>query len=85
MTAYMETCHVCGHVMSSDAPACPGCFAKSDPLARDAVSILRQAEMEREQAEEERAADENDRFVTTLVIAIGVAVLVLAAIIIAKA
>jgi hypothetical protein len=85
MTAYMDTCHVCGHVMSSDAPACPGCFAKSDPAARHMLARMRLADLEAEQAAQERESDEHDHFVKYLVIAVGIGVLLLLAMIIAKA
>jgi hypothetical protein len=39
MTEFLDECHLCGHVMASAAPACPNCFARSDPFARDAKRI----------------------------------------------
>jgi hypothetical protein len=84
MDAFPEICHVCGHVMSSDAPVCPGCFAKSDPAARAAIALLRLKELEAEQATRERESDEQDKFTWYLVIGVGVGVLLLAAIISAK-
>ena len=31
---FLDRCHLCGHDMASNAPACPNCFARSDPAAR---------------------------------------------------
>ena len=39
MTEFLDECHLCGHVMASAAPACPNCFARSDPFAREAKRI----------------------------------------------
>jgi hypothetical protein len=35
MDEFLDHCHLCGHAMGSNAPACPNCFGQADPAARD--------------------------------------------------
>lgn len=46
MNEYLDTCHLCGHPMASNAPVCPQCFGRSDPMARQAMRLHRQAAAE---------------------------------------
>ena len=41
MNEFLDECHLCGHVMASAAPACPNCFGRSDPIAREANRLAR--------------------------------------------
>lgn len=36
MSEFLDECHLCGSPMASAAPICPKCFARSDPVAREA-------------------------------------------------
>ena len=44
MKEFLDECHLCGHVMASAAPACPNCFGRSDPAAREAGRRQRRKE-----------------------------------------
>ena len=54
MSEFLDNCHLCGHEMASNAPACPNCFARSDPAAREAI---RQSKHEQWLAKHQRATD----------------------------
>jgi len=68
MTECLENCHLCGHVMASGAPVCPGCFATSDPSARAAIANERSAEMNRLAHRQRLAKRQQVRFVVAICI-----------------
>ena len=61
MTEFLDECHLCGHVMASAAPACPNCFARSDPFAREARREAQRIEQARRAMQQAKAWEEDLR------------------------
>jgi hypothetical protein len=61
MTEFLDECHLCGHVIASAAPACPNCFGRSDPVAREARREAQRIEQARRAMQQAKAWEEDLR------------------------
>ena len=84
MTEYLEACHLCGHMMASSSPICPGCFAKADPAARQRLRVAIQAEIaasdrQRREKQKEELANQNELNTYLVLCFVGLLVIILIA------
>jgi NMD protein affecting ribosome stability and mRNA decay len=62
MSEFLESCHVCGHDIASEAELCRNCGAKASPTERLRQQAALLAELDREHNERMKREKEQESF-----------------------
>jgi|688.fasta_scaffold1170919_2 hypothetical protein len=67
MPEFLESCHVCGYDIASEAESCRNCGAKANPVERQRLRAILLAELEQQRAEEMEQEREREQFWLVLI------------------
>lgn len=78
MSEFLESCHVCGHDIASEAESCRNCGAKANPVERLRLLAARLAAGDYARQEEVKRQEEQEYFSLVLIGAAMIGLLLLA-------